>query len=144
MKFRLWAAEKIEKGYRNISNCLSIGTKFDKSSHDLKEIAIEKGWWNGIDAFHWSSILGGQSSGQLKSPDHRWTCGKELLEKGSKDGKFSVVDMMTVLRDEASGINRPSGDFPTAASQVSTLSDAAMKSVHWFTASLSPSRYTKI
>jgi len=156
---RLWAAEKVESGCRNISNCLSIGTKVDLCSEGLKVLAREKGWWNGDEPFHWASVLGGGACGELENPDSRWMCGRKLLEEKAKEGKFMVEDMMQVLRDEKSGINRPAGDFPTAASQVSTLhsvqpvqsvqsvqpvqpvqSVQSVQSVHWLTASLAPSR----
>jgi len=34
-------------GCRNISNALSIGTKIDRSSADLKEVAEKHGFWDG-------------------------------------------------------------------------------------------------
>lgn len=34
-------------GCRNISNALSIGTKIDRSSADLKEVAQKHGFWDG-------------------------------------------------------------------------------------------------
>lgn len=44
---KLWAAEKITSGYRNISNGLTIGTKIDKHSEGLLEKAVALGIWNG-------------------------------------------------------------------------------------------------
>lgn len=34
-------------GCRNISNALSIGTKIDRSSAELKEVAQKRGLWDG-------------------------------------------------------------------------------------------------
>jgi len=130
----------VESGCRNISNCLSIGTKVDLCSKGLKEMAREKGWWDGEEPFHWATVLGGGACGELESPDSRWRCGKKLLEEGAREGKFMVDDMMMVLRDEKSGINRPGGDFPTAGSQVSTLGSDLARPAHWLTASPAPSR----
>ena len=138
---RLWAAEKVESGCRNISNCLSIGNKVDLCSGGLMEMAREKGWWDGVEAFNWSVVLGGGACGELENPDSRWRCGKKLLEEGARQGKFSVEDMIGVLRDEKSGINRPGGDFPTAGSQVSVLGSDSARACHWLTASLAPSRW---
>lgn len=44
---KLWAAEKIETGYRNISNGLTIGTKFDRHSAGLRQKAKLMGVWDG-------------------------------------------------------------------------------------------------
>eukprot|EP00092_Neocalanus_flemingeri_P093404 GFUD01118711.1.p1 GENE.GFUD01118711.1~~GFUD01118711.1.p1 ORF type:complete len:403 (+),score=147.85 GFUD01118711.1:56-1264(+) len=137
---RLWAAEKVERGCRNISNCLSIGTRVDLCSRGLMETAKENGWWNGVEPFNWAIVLGGGASGELENPDSRWRCGKNLLEENAKLGKFRVEDMMEVLRDEKSGINRPGGDFPTAGSQVSSLGCGTARACHWLTATLAPSR----
>jgi len=93
------------------------------------------------EPFHWATVLGGGACGELESPDSRWRCGKKLLEEGAREGKFMVDDMMMVLRDEKSGINRPGGDFPTAGSQVSTLGSDLARPAHWLTASPAPSRW---
>ena len=137
---RYWAAEKVESGCRNISNCLSIGTKIDLCSQNLKNDAKSKGWWDGKEAFHWAKVMGGDACGELKNPDSRWRCGKTLLENGAQSKLFRIENMMEVLRDETSGINRPGGDFPTAASQVSSLGGNGLVPCHWMTASLAPSR----
>jgi len=136
---RLWAAEKVEYGCRNISNCLSIGTKVDVCSKGLTELAREKGWWDGVEPFNWATVLGGGAIGELESPDSRWRCGKKLLEEGAVQVKFRVEDMIRILRDEKSGINRPGGDFPTAGSQVSSLGFGTARPCHWFTATPGPS-----
>lgn len=43
---KLWAAEKISTGYRNISNGLTITTKIDKHSEGLHEKAKMMGLWD--------------------------------------------------------------------------------------------------
>lgn len=42
-----WVAEKVTTGCRNISNGLTITTKFDKHSKDLHEKVQSLGLWNG-------------------------------------------------------------------------------------------------
>lgn len=42
-----WVAQKVTTGCRNISNCLSIGSNFDKKSPDVVNFAKEQGFWNG-------------------------------------------------------------------------------------------------
>lgn len=44
---KMWAAERIDSGYRNISNGLTIGTKIDKHSEGLFEKAEAMGLWDG-------------------------------------------------------------------------------------------------
>jgi len=136
---RLWAAERITSGHRNISNCLSITTKVDACSSQLMTRAKEEGWWDGSTAFNWRDVMG-QTTGNLENPKIRFKCGGELLAEKSADGRFTVKDMMAVLRDEASGINRPAGPFPTAGSQVSLLNKNCSLNCHWFTGTASPSR----
>jgi len=104
------------------------------------ELAKERGWWDGVEPFNWCHVIGGEARGSLTAPDRRWLCGRRLLQDKSGAGKFSVRSMMEVLRDKDSGINRPGGDFPTAASQVSTLGSVSTKKRpgHWFTASPDP------
>lgn len=44
---KLWAAERVTSGYRNISNGLTIATKIDKHSSNLMEKAKRLGLWDG-------------------------------------------------------------------------------------------------
>ncbi|KAF2351165.1 Peptidase C69 dipeptidase A, partial [Trinorchestia longiramus] len=133
----LWVAQKITEGYRNISNCLSIGTEFDRSSGNLLEVTKEKGWWDGEGDFNFTTAL---SSG---SDTRRKVCGEKLLSDLSKDGTFSLHSMLTVLRDDASGICMANGDFISTGSQVSVLTPpggSGGPSCHWFTGTPDPQR----
>lgn len=51
-----WAAEKVEGEFRNISNCLSIGTKIDRHSKKLKQTAFERGFWDGYGEFNFTKV----------------------------------------------------------------------------------------
>jgi secernin len=55
---RLWAAERITKGWRNISNCMSITTGAEKWSKGLMERAKEEEWLNEGEPFNWSKVIG--------------------------------------------------------------------------------------
>ncbi|XP_050683655.1 secernin-3 [Leptidea sinapis] len=130
---KIWAAEKIENSYRNISNGLTITTKIDKHSTDLYNDAKQMGVWDGKSEFNFSAAF---SSG---GDEMRWAHGKRLLGELSKDKSFDVKRMFRVLRDKASCICRGVDDmFPTQGSQVSSLSPHGV-TVHWFTATPDPS-----
>ncbi|XP_054165910.1 secernin-2-like [Oppia nitens] len=136
---REWAAEKIESGFRNISNCLSIGTKIDLMSKGLKQVAIVKGLWDGVQEFNFSKVYG---TGSADTPldNQRFIAGRQLLQNYSKDNLFDINSMIAILRDEPSGICRPyEAAFPSTSSQVSVLSKSESRpSCHWFTGTPDP------
>lgn len=137
-----WAAENITEGFRNISNMLSIGTKIDAMSSGLKDYAKEKGYWDGNEPFDFAKAFGEKIPDTIEELDDRFQCGKNLLEKFSEGGKFTVENMMTILRDEPSGICRKGlSGLATVGSQVSVLfpEGSNSKSSHWFTATPNPS-----
>lgn len=121
---RLWAAERITSGHRNISNSYSIGTKIDLMSSNLLDEAKSAGLWDGNGKFDFSKAFG---TGQ----EERFVIGKKLLDQLTEGSSFSETDMMKILRDEKSRICRSCDDeFPTAASQVSVLSPSDKKRPH--------------
>ncbi|CAG9131460.1 unnamed protein product [Plutella xylostella] len=130
---KIWAAEKIESGYRNISNGLTITTKIDKCTEGLEDIAKGMGVWDGCGEFNFTKCF---SSG---GDDERQRCGERLLRELSSGRDFHVTHMLRVLRDQGSRICRGVDDcFPTQGSQVSCLSKSSLN-VHWFTATPDPS-----
>ena len=85
-----WVAEKITSGYRNISNCMSIGTKIDLMSQGLKEKCLNEGWWDGKSEFDWSQVIGEASKvpkTKLATPKERFQWGQKLLEDLTKKGE---------------------------------------------------------
>lgn len=82
---RQWAAERVESGARNISNCLSIGTKIDFMSKDLKQVAIDKGLWDGVQEFNFAKIYGTGSA-----DNQRFIGGRNLLQQYS-ESQFRVL-----------------------------------------------------
>ncbi|XP_040078473.1 secernin-2 isoform X1 [Ixodes scapularis] len=133
---KLWAAEQVTSGCRNISNCLSIETKMDLCSQGLRDKAKELGLWDeGKGDFSFRHVF---STGEQ---DGRFECGKKLLQRLSQSGDFGVSSMTTVLRDKASGICRDTQhERPTVASQVSVLSPMTSERLccHWFTGTPDP------
>lgn len=130
-----WAAEQIVQGFRNISNCLTIGKNFQKSSSGLKQYALDQGWWNGKEEeFDFAQVFASKSKSKTND---RFEAGKKLLHEKTKDKKFDIFRMMEILRDCESGICRSKDSaFPTQASQISVL-DKRLSS-HWFTATPDP------
>lgn len=133
-----WAAERVESGYRNISNDLSIRTKIDLMSHGLKEKAVELGFWDGVTPFDFSAVFGTNSSLD-DDDDGRFTEGRKLLKKYSSDNKFDEKCMMKILRDGPSGICMGcDGSFVSTSSQVSVLNDNGWRDIHFFTGTPDP------
>lgn len=126
----LWAAEKIETGYRNISNGLTIKTKIDKHSEKLPEVAKSLNLWDGKGCFNFYECF---AAGDSK----RQAAGEKLLAELTQEAKFDIQSMFQILRDKDSGICA-CGSFATQGSQVSSLSNKE-PSVHWFTATPDPS-----
>ncbi|XP_077513735.1 secernin-2 isoform X4 [Amblyomma americanum] len=135
---KLWAAENIKSGCRNISNCLSIETKIDLCSQGLKEEAKKLGYWD--DSRGELNFRLAFSDGEV---DRRYTCGKKLLEKlSAKEEGIGEREMMRVLRDKPSGICMSLGAFVSTGSQVSVLTPASSQRLccHWFTGTPDPAR----
>lgn len=131
-----FAAEKVETSHRNISNCLSIGTKIDRMSDGLKQLAQDNGLWNGSDPFDFAKIF----KDNTHNDRSRFEAGCKLLDEMIKDSNFDIKSMLKVLRNSTSGICRSLNDkHPTASSQASVLTDSSKRpSVHWFTGTPDP------
>lgn len=133
----LWAAEKVTEGYRNISNCLSVGTNIDMMSNGLKNKVQELGLWDGQGDFHFANIFSGLSENGCR----RFENGSQLLNTltGSGD-KFNAQSMFRILRDEDSGICMRDGAFISTSSMVSVLNPSSSKrpNVHWLTGTPDP------
>lgn len=135
---RFWAAERVTEGVRNISNQLTITTKYDLATANLIEEAKKSGLYKESDGpFNFARVFDESS---MEAQNSRYCNGRKLLKKYSSNGTFGVSDMMNILRDEDSGINMGSG---TCGSQVSLLpsnaaASATMPCCHWFTSTPSP------
>ncbi|XP_041366483.1 secernin-3-like isoform X2 [Gigantopelta aegis] len=134
-----WAAERVTEGVRNISNELSIGTKFDKSSSGLIDKVTALGWYKPDQGpFNFTKVFTEDDSIQFST---RYRRGKQMLKDFSASGQFGVKDMMKILRDEESGICM-TGSFCSNGSQVSRIPSpgSAVPACHWFTATPNPNR----
>lgn len=135
---KLWAAEKVEAGYRNISNQYGITTKIDKEHPKMREYAQSKGWWDGQTEFNFATVYSFMTTARIEASGSRYCEGKQLLEKS--DGHITAETMMDILRDKDSGINME-GMFMTTGSMVSVIPcDPTLPGVHYFTATPDPER----
>ena len=138
---RHWAVERVPPGKsRNISNGLSIRT-IDECSKGLKELCIERGWWDGTTAFDFklSLELGGglRANGAARAHEALERHGREkagfihlqraeaqlkagTLQRG--DERAWLAWMKAVLRDEGSGICfRSTHGFMSTGSMISWI-----------------------
>lgn len=134
---KLWAAEKVESGYRNISNCLSITTKIDKHSEGLKEKALNMGLWDGqvkqifpywtlpilnmiyLTQYIFQSEFNFTKCFSSGGDELRFYEGEKLLRNETINADFKIESMFNILRHKESRICRSCDDtFPTQGSQV--------------------------
>ncbi|XP_021562594.1 secernin-2 isoform X2 [Carlito syrichta] len=137
---RLWAAQRIQEGFRNISNQLSIGTDISAEHSELRAQAQARGWWGGQGTFDFARVFSlTQQPVRMEAAKARFRAGWELLRQ--QQGAITAEVMMGVLRDKESGICMDSGGFRTTASMVSVLPrDPTRPCVHFLTATPDPSR----
>ncbi|KAM7407432.1 hypothetical protein PAMA_003248 [Pampus argenteus] len=135
---KYWAAERVEGGYRNISNQYSITTKIDKEHPGLREYALSKGWWDGETQFNFATVYSFMTTARIDASGCRYSEGKRLLEESN--GHITAETMMDILRDKNSGINME-GMFMTTGSMVSVIpTNPDLPGVHYFTATPDPER----
>ncbi|XP_054449842.1 secernin-2 isoform X2 [Pteronotus mesoamericanus] len=137
---RLWAAQRIREGARNISNQLSIGTDISAEHAELRTHAQAQGWWGGQGSFDFAQIFSlTQQPVRMEAAKARFRAGRELLQP--QQGAITAEVMMDILRNKESGICMDSGGFRTTASMVSVLpQDPTRPCVHFLTATPDPSR----
>ncbi|XP_062967549.1 secernin-2 isoform X2 [Cynocephalus volans] len=137
---KLWAAQRIQEGARNISNQLSIGTDISAEHAELRTHAQAQGWWSGQGPFDFAQVFSlTQQPVRMEAAKARFQAGRELLQR--QQGAITAEVMMGILRNKESGICMDSGGFRTTASMVSILpQDPTQPCVHFLTATPDPSR----
>ncbi|XP_006003582.1 secernin-3 [Latimeria chalumnae] len=135
---KLWAAEKVEEGVRNISNQLSITTKIDREHPEIRVYSKTRGWWDGKSEFNFAAVFSYLNTARIEASGSRYCEGHKLLTK--YEGNIKAETMMEILRDQKSGINME-GAFMTTGSMVSILpQDPRLTCVHFFTGTPDPAR----
>lgn len=120
-----------------MSNVYSIEDDYDLHSKDLEKFAREKNFWNGEGKLNFAQVFQGPSP----TTDARLKAGRKLLEKLTKNGNFSVFDMISILRDDQAGIavDDKTRGVRTTSSQVSLLT-STNDACHFLTGTPNPKR----
>ncbi len=145
---RHWVAEKV-RGFRSISNGLTIESEFDLSSDGLKDFAQQLGWTKGKD-FNFRKIFSDRFYTYFSHCKVRQALSTELGRKGA--ACYDVQTAMNILRSHhkgetdpartgmhslcmhAAGLTTPS---QTTGSMVAELRPDG-KSTYWFTGTAAP------
>ncbi len=145
---RYWAAERV-RGVRSISNCLSIGRKFDRAHPELVSHAIEKGWCRSEEDFDFARCYSAPLFTYFSGARTRRATAQSRLEENL--GGIDVHLMIDILRShhptvEGSQFRRaslksvcmhagaPIGDHTTGSYVVSLGSSCT----YWVTGSSTP------
>ncbi|CAF1525430.1 unnamed protein product, partial [Adineta steineri] len=135
----VWVAKQIKEGYYSMSNVYSIEDDYNLQSNNLEKFAKENNFWDGKDKLNFAQAFQGKSP----CTDARLKGGRKLLENLTKNGNFSVFDMISILRDEESGIcayDKTRG-VRTTSSQVSILTtnkNSSINACHFITGTPNP------
>ena len=130
-----WIAERIINDVRNISNGLSIRTKFDLTAEGLIDYAIEKGYWDSSRPFDFARAFSWSGVPDEPSSFSREGRGRFLLNISK--GTITPQTVMEILRDHDAGICMHGG-FRSTASMVSRIAETKSQTVHWFTGTPNP------
>ena len=113
---KMWAAERVNEGFRAFGKGFAVTTKIDKKSEGLEDKLKELGLFDGGE-------LNFSKAFSMEVTEIKWPC-----EEPSSG--FSAQKMFEVLRASAEG-----GE-PIASSFVSVLKESV--AVHWFTGTPDP------
>lgn len=90
-----WAAEKV-KDVRSISNCLTIGNKFDLCHPELIKHAVDRGWCHGEKDFDFAKCYGDPLYTRFSGSIERLRTSSSILNE--KKGNITVDTMKRILR----------------------------------------------
>jgi len=131
-----WVAERVKDGVRNISNALSIHTKFDLHAKGIQDYARNKGYWDGKDQFDFAKAFTAEESTNPEEEESREARVKKMLAHGISNGrKISPKSLMTILRDHEAGVCMH-GAITTTASLITHFGSSG--TVHYVTNAPNP------
>lgn len=118
----------------------TIEDDYTLHAKNLENFAKGKNLWDGKNKLNFAETF------QQSSSCARLTAGRKLLENLTKNGNFSVFDMMSILRDDQSDIcmiDNTGDGYTTTGSQVSVLTatnknKSQVDACHFFTATPNP------
>jgi secernin len=90
-----WAAEKVS-GPRNISNRLTIGSRFDRCHRELVKHAVDRKWCRSEKDFHFARCYSNHLPTRLSRSAERSAAVKRVLE--SEAGRITPGTMRRILR----------------------------------------------
>ena len=148
-----WVVERVNY-VRALSNALSIGRSFDRSSEALRMHAQAEGWCDKAGGFDFAAQLIDPQRDRITFGRGRCARGTELLER--RKGSITALGMMAILRDHGPGAEADPHWHPiatvgrticmhaaagprlgqTTGSMVSELRDEG--SLHWMTGTAAP------
>jgi len=88
-----WVAVKV-KGYRSISNRLTIGEEFDLSSNGIQDYALKKGWLKKDKPFHFAKSFSDWYYTYFSKSARRYA---KTCMLGEKRTNFSVLNAIEIL-----------------------------------------------
>jgi secernin len=95
---RKWVADRVTEGVRAISNQLSIGNKWTKSSTGIIESAHDNGWYDIEDNdFNFAYVYGDHEHYSRQVSHIRWKRSNQLLNEGKNN--IDKTYLMNILRD---------------------------------------------
>ncbi|MDI6617082.1 MAG: C69 family dipeptidase [Clostridiales bacterium] len=146
---KYWAAEKVT-GVRNISNCLTIGNKFDKCHPDLIKHAVDKGWCKDERDFNFAKCYSNRVITKFSGSKSRFSTARDMLNR--EKGSITVDIMKQMLRSHEGAMDGrqfsrgslksicmhgglPIGDH-TTGSYIASLNDRLC--TYWITGASTP------
>lgn len=122
-----WVTEQVTRGFRSISNNLSIRHKGQLRHDDVIHHAVIMGGCQNENDFDFAKIFSEGGIDETPSTESREGRVRELCQ--SNKGQFSVETAQSILRDHKGSVCMH-GQFETTGSQISSLSKAGCE--HWF------------
>ncbi|MCP4760394.1 MAG: peptidase C69 [archaeon] len=129
---KLWVAERIIDGVRNISNSLSIVSAGDLRCNGLFDYVFEQELCKDEESFNFAQIFDNSWSSHLSPYSREGRCNFFLQEKS---GNITPQLMAEILRDHEGGVCMHGG-FLSTGSQISILEED--NNNHFFTATAPP------
>lgn len=90
-----WAAERVED-VRSISNCLTIGNRFDLGHPELVKHAVDRGWCRGEKDFHFARCYSDPLITRFSGSKQRLAASAAALQR--EKGNITVHTMKNILR----------------------------------------------